>query len=175
MNLAIAILLLAASAAQAQVSYRDLIRAQRAGSNLATVATSPADVISRQVVSQTPSNAVVVAVRRDGVAQTNVVRFAVMYGAAGVSSNVAARALFDRQVRGLVVQLAAAEGIATNDLIDADMARTEKLLVAADLIRLHRQDLASAIPPATAGAFGTVAGAGIAAALVALRRKRQGA
>jgi hypothetical protein len=98
-----------------------------------------------------------------------------MYGAAGVSSNVAARALFDRQVRGLVVQLAAAEGIATNDLTDADMARTEKLLVAADLIRAHRQDLASAIPPAAAGAFGTVAGAGIAAALVALRRKRQGA
>lgn len=169
MRSAIVLILLSATAALAQTpTYRDVIAAKRAGSN------PPPRVVHseviRRVVSSTASNAMIVFITPGGETRTDLVHYAVMYGAAQVQTQQAARVAEQAALARLALTLAQRRGTATNALLDGSAAATQA-----------RADLyAGAADSAAAGNTLPLAGAAAAGALVAgagatlLRRKSTG-
>lgn len=100
MNRIAMLLLLTAVTCHGQDTYRDLIRAHRAGVTNIVIATSPHDVLDRHLVSHDATSAVIVATCRDGSSRTNTVRFAIPIGATAVAADERGRrALEDELTR----------------------------------------------------------------------------
>jgi len=157
---ALVLFFVSASLAIAQTpTYSQLIAAKRSGSN------PPPRLITepvRRVVSTTASNAMVEVTQPDGIVRTDVVRYAVMYGAAQVQTQEAARVSERLALRKLTMAIAATAGSDTNtcmdETTDARQARAALYTTATDVVGQ------SNIPPgALAGAVAAALAAGVAA------------
>jgi len=161
MRHAIALFLVSATAALAQSpTYRDVIAAKRAGSNPppCVVAT---EVIRRVVVS-TASNATVVFLTPGGETRTDIVHYAVMYGAAQVQTQEAARVAERQALRKLTMAIATTAGTDTNTCMDETTdARNTRAALYTTATNVVGQ--ANIPPGALAGAVAAALAAGVAA------------
>jgi hypothetical protein len=151
------VLALVVGVASAAPTYGDMIRAQRAGTNIDQVVRETV----RTVIKTTPSNAVVRMVRPDGVVSTNTVRFHTIRNAKAIAADHHADDAIRDESNALLAAFERARG--RDDSWIGGKASAEAKQAAATAMRVDRMAMEAGEDPLTPIGPGAAAGAGAAA------------